>query len=154
MASDEIPISITSEHIIKLKNHINNTFNAFNADGEVDLDKCQRNVAYSSGNIYTNYNGLQFQEQIKLNQIAEDLAKIKAIAYDDIKRTKLAYDIDSKGTNVILEGHEGVRAKQREYDDQNAYVEFLKRTVSQLQYYANSVNVILKREEVRAKYGL
>lgn len=149
----EIPINITSTNIISLRDHINANFNAFDEKGNLDLDKCQRNVAYSAGNIYTNYNGLLMQEEQKLADIKEDLVKIKAIAYDKIKRSVLAYDVDVKGTAIMLDGHETVREKQREYDKQNSYVEFLRRTVNQLSYYANAVRVMIEREQLRERYG-
>lgn len=149
----ELPVNITADRIKKLRDHINANFNAFNDAGDLDLDKCQRNVAYSAGNIYTNYNGLLMQEEQKLATIKEDLAKIKAIAYDEIKRSVLAYDVDVKGTAIMLEGHSKVSQKQKEYDDQKAYVEFLDRTVKQLSFYANAVRVMIEREHLRERYG-
>lgn len=149
----ELPVEITANKIKKLRDHINANFNAFNEKGELDLDKCQRNVAYSAGNIYTNYNGLLMQEEQKLAEIKEDLVKIKSNAYDEIKRSVLAYDVDVKGTAIMLEGHDKVRQKQREYDEQSTYVDFLKRTVSQLSYYANAVRVMIEREQLRERYG-
>lgn len=148
-----IPIDITNERIAKLRDHINSNFDAVNADGSLNLDKAQRNVAYSIGNIYTNYNGLLMQEKHKLIDIETDLKTIKAITYDEIKRTQLAYDVDSKGVLVILEGHEKVRRKQSEYDKQQVYVEFLENTLKQIGYYANGVRVMLQKEEIKLKYG-
>lgn len=149
----EIPVNITANHIKSLKEHIESNFNAFDAKGELDLDKCQRNVAYSAGNVYVNYNGLLMQEEQKLAVINSDLAKVKSTAYDEIKRSVLVYDIDVKGTAIMLEGHDKVRAKQREYDEQSAYVNFLKRTVNQLSFYANAVKVMIDREQLKIRYG-
>lgn len=148
-----VPIDITNEKIAKLRDHINSNFDAVNPDGSLNLDKAQRNVAYSIGNIYTNYNGLLLQEKHKLIDIETDLKMIKAITYDEIKRTQLAYDVDSKGVLVILDGHEKVRKKQSEYDKQQAYVEFLENTLKQIGYYANGVRVMLQKEEIKLKYG-
>ena len=147
-----VPVDITNEKIAKLRDHINSNFDAVNSDGSLNLDKAQRNVAYSIGNIYTNYNGLLLQEKHKLIDIETDLKSIKAVAYDEIKRTQLAYDVDSKGVSVILEGHEKVRKKQLEFDKQQAYVEFLENTLKQIGYYANGVRVMLQREEIKLKY--
>jgi hypothetical protein len=146
------PIDISNDKISKLRDHINNNFNAFNENGELQLDKCQRNVAYSIGHVYTNYNGLLMQERHKLDEIREQLSFYKAKAYNDIKMNK-AYDIDAKGMTLLLEGHEEVRKKQLEYDKQETYIKFLEYTVKQIGYYANGVNVMLRREELRAKYG-
>ena len=149
----ELPVNITANKIKLLRDHINANFNAFDDKDNLDLDKCQRNVAYSAGNIYTNYNGLLMQEEQKLAAIKEDLSTIKAIAYDEIKRSVLAYDVDAKGTIIMLEGHAKVSQKQKEYDNQKAYVEFLDRTVKQLSFYANAVRVMIEREQLRERYG-
>ena len=149
----ELPVNITTERIKRLRDHINANFNAFDDSDNLDLDKCQRNVAYSAGNVYTNYNGLLMQEEQKLAAIKSDLATIKAIAYDEIKRSVLAYDVDSKGTLIMLEGHSTVSQKQKEYDNQKAYVDFLDRTVKQVSFYANAVKVMIEREHLRERYG-
>ena len=85
----ELPVNITANKIKLLRDHINANFNAFDDKDNLDLDKCQRNVAYSAGNIYTNYNGLLMQEEQKLAAIKEDLSTIKAIAYDE--KTGIVY---------------------------------------------------------------
>ena len=147
-----MPVDITKEKIKKLTDHINNNFNVADGSGSLMLDKCQRNVAYSIGHVYTNYNGLLLQEKHKLAEIKEQLSLLKAKAYNEIKMNK-AYDIDARGMTLLLEGHEEVRRKQLEYDKQDDYVKFLDYTVKQIGYYANGVNVMLRREEIRYKYG-
>lgn len=148
-----VPTTITLKQFTKLKNHINKRFDAFDDKGEVDLDKCQRNVAHSIGNWYTNYNGLLLKERQKLAEIESGLKLAKAKAYDDIKMSKIKYDLDARGLNIMVEGHELTRIKQIEYDKQNAYVEYLNNAVKQIGFYANGVDKILKRADIKGKYG-
>jgi len=149
----EIPGTITKEQMQKIKDHINNRFNVFDKHGNVDLDKCQLNVGYAISNYYTNYNGILLKEKQKLAEIEEQLKLVKAKAYDEIKTSKIKYDLDSKGFTIMLEGHESVRAKKLEYDKQSAYVDFWDNTVKQISFYANSVKVIMQRAEVKGRYG-
>jgi hypothetical protein len=154
LSASKVPVDITSEQIKKLVEHINGNFhNVAEEDPEtVDLDKAQRNVAYSIGNVFTNYNGLLLQERHKLCEIQGDLKHLKAIAYDKIKRfTK--YTVDTTYIKVLIEASEDVRIKQIEHDKQLAYVEFLKNTLNQVTFYSNGVKTMLQREELRARYG-
>jgi len=153
IAMTDVPTTITLNQFNKLKKHIDDKFNVFDADGEIDLDKCQRNVGYSIGNWYSNYNVLFLREKQKLAEIASDLALARAEALHDIKMSKIKYDLDSRGMNIMIEGHQLTRAKQMEYDKQKAYVEYLEATVKQVGFYANSVDKILKRVEIKGKYG-
>jgi hypothetical protein len=148
-----IPTTITVGQLEKLKNHINNRFNAFDANGELDLDQAQRNIAYSIGNWFNNYNGLLLKERQKLAEIEGELLQSKALAYDDIKMSKIKYDLDSAGTRVMLDGHKFVVPKNIERDKQKAYVHFLESAVKQIGYYANGVKIMLQREELKARYG-
>lgn len=146
------PIKITNEKIKALRDHINNAFNAFGDDGELDLDKCQRNVAYSIGNTFTNYNGLLLQERHRLSEIESDLKELKAIAYDKVKRFT-DYVVDASNVKTLVEGSKDVRQKQLEFDKQSSYVLFLESTLKQIGYYANGVKVLIQREELRARFG-
>lgn len=149
---ESTPVEITNKKIEKLRDHINNNFNAFDENGNLILDKCQRNVAYSIGHVYTNYNGLLLQEKHKLAEIKEQLSLLKAKAYTEVK-TQAKFDVDAKGMTLLIDGHQEVRLKQMEYDKQSDYVDFLDNTVKQIGYYANGVNVMLRREEIRIKSG-
>ena len=53
---------------------------------------------------------------------------------------------------IVLDGHENIIPKQREYDQQKAYIEFLENVLDSIKFYANGVRVIFQREEFR-KYG-
>jgi len=150
--SDSIPINIQNSHIKKLKDYLDTFFNHEDSDGNLDLDRMQRNVAYNAGNMYTNISGILFQEELKLAQIEADLKQIKAKKYDEIKRIT-AYTIEATGIKLLLDGSEDVRKKQLEYDRQYAYVQFLLRAMQQLTYYGNKIDTVLKREEIRFKYG-
>ena len=66
---------------------------------------------------------------------------------------KIKYDLDAKGQQIMVDAHELTRAKQMEYDKQNAYVEYLKNAVNQIGFYSNGVDKILKRAEIKGKYG-
>jgi hypothetical protein len=147
------PSTITIEQLTKLKNHINERFNIFDNEGHIDLDRCQLNVGYALGQYYTNYNGLLLKERQKLADIEGELSLLKVQAYDDIKMTKIKYDVDAKGMALLLEGHDLVRPKQVECDKQKAYVQFLENTLRQIGNYANGVKTILQRTEMKARYG-
>lgn len=149
----EPPVHLTSEKMQKLVDHINANFNAHDEDGNLDLDKCQNNVAYNIGHIYTNYNGLLLQERLKLADIKSDLSIIRDKAYHEIKMKRAAYDVDSAGMKLKIEGSEEVAKKQREYDKQEAYVKFLENVVRQVSSYAAGVKTALYREEIRIRYG-
>lgn len=149
---ENAPVKITTQKIAALRDHINNAFNAFDDQGELDLDKCQRNVAYSIGNTYTNYNGLLLQEKIKLAEINDKLKELRAIAYDKVKRFT-DYPVDASNIKTLVDGSADVRKKQLEYDKQLSYVEFIEFTLKQLGYYSNGVKTLLQAEEIRNKYG-
>jgi hypothetical protein len=149
----DVPTTITLNQFKKLQKHINDRFNAFDSNNELDLDKCQRNVAYSIGNWYTNYNGLLLRERQKLAEIEGELKLARAKAYDNIKMSKIKYDLDARGMNIMVDGHEITRQKQVEYDKQAAYVEYLKNAVAQIGYYANGVDKIFRRVELKGRYG-
>ena len=146
-------VNLTSEKMQKLVEHINANFNNHNEDGELDLDKCQNNVAYNIGHIYNNYNGLLMQERMKFAEIKADLAIVRDKAYHDIKMKKAAYDIDSAGMKIKIDGTESVAIKQREYDKQEAYVKFLEGLMRQISTYAAGVKTILYREEIKFRYN-
>jgi len=153
IAMTDVPTTITINQFEKLKKHINDKFNVFDANGDVDLERCQRNIGYSIGNWYSNYNVLLLRERQKLSEIASDLALARAEALHDIKMTKIKYDLDARGMHIMTEGHQLTRAKQMEYDKQKAYVEYLDATVKQIGFYGNNIDRILKCIEVEHKYG-
>lgn len=153
IAMTDVPTTITLNQFNKLKKHIDDKFNVMGDDGEVDLDKCQRNVAYSIGNWYSNYNVLLLRERHKLSEIDGDLKLARAEALHDIKMSKIKYDLDARGMNIMIEGHQLTRAKQLEYNKQKDYVDYLEGTVKQISYYANSIDKILKCVEIKHKYG-
>jgi len=147
----ETPVTITKEKLQKIREHINKKFSVF-IDGKIDYDKCQLNVAYAISDHYVNYNGILLLEKHKLATIESQLKLVRAIAYDEIKMGKIKYDINAKGMDIMLEGHEKVREKQLEYNKQKDYVDFWENIVNQIGYYAKNVEVIFKRVEL-AKYG-
>ena len=147
------PVNITSEKMQKLVDHINANFNNHTPEGEVDLDRCQNNVAYNIGHIWSNYNGLLMQERMKLADIKSDLAIVREAAYHEIKMKKAAYDIDSAGMKIKIDGTETVAHKQREYDKQEAYVKFLESLMRQISAYAAGVKTMLYREEIKFRYN-
>lgn len=147
------PVDLTSDKIAKLVEHINKTFNNFDDNGDLDLDKAQNNVAYNIGDIYNNYNGLLMQERMKLADIKSDLAIIRNEAYHEIKMTRVAYDINEAGIKLKLEGHEKVVVKQREYDKQEYFVKYLEGLMRQISAYAAGVKTMLYREEIKYRYN-
>jgi len=149
----DVPTTITVEQLQKLKDHINNRFNGFDANGNLDLDKCQRNIAYSISNWFNNYNGLLLKERQKLGEIEGELALAKAQAYDNIKMSDIKYDVDTKGMGLILEGHKLVLPKKIERDKQKAYTQFLENAVKQIGYYANGVKIMIMREDQKHRYA-
>ena len=64
-----VPRIISKENLEKLKKHINDRFNVFDANGKLDLDRCQLNIGYSIGQYFTTYNGLLLKERHKLADI-------------------------------------------------------------------------------------
>lgn len=147
------PVNLTSEKMQKLVEHINANFNNHDENGEIDLDRCQNNVAYNIGHIYNNYNGLLMQERMKLADIKADLSIIRENAQHELKMKRVAYDLDTNGMKIKLEGTESVAMKQREYDKQEAYVKFLEGLMRQISAYAAGVKTILFREEIRYRYN-
>jgi hypothetical protein len=149
----EAPVELTNEKIKKLHNHIMGTFQNHDEHGEVDLERCQNNVAYNIGNIYSNYNGLLLQERLKLADIKADLSIIREKAYHDIKMTKVAYDLDATGLKLKVEGNQTVAYKQREYEKQEYYVKYLEGLMRQISAYSAGVKTILYREEIKFRYN-
>jgi len=149
----EAPVQLTNEKIKKLHDHVMSTFNNHNEKGELDLDRCQNNVAYNIGNIYSNYNGLLLQERLKLAEIKADLSIIRDKAYHDIKMTKVAYDLDATGIKVKLDGTQSVAHKQREFDQQEYYVKYLEALMRQITTYSSGVKTMLYREEIKYRYN-
>lgn len=141
-------VDITNERIINLRDYINTTFNAFDSEGNLDLDKMQRNVAYSIGNIYTDFSGLLMQERFKLAEVEDALKAVKATALLEIKKNQ-QFQLNYKEIDIVLAAHHDVREKQLEFDKQSAYVDFLDRAVKQIGYYANGVRTIFQREEIK-----
>lgn len=148
------PVQLTNEKMKKLTDHVNANFNVHDIDGNIDLDRCQNNVAYNIGHIYTNYNGLLLQERMKLADIKSDLSIIRDKTYHDIKMKRAAYDVDSAGMKIKIDGTKEVALKQREYDQQDAYVKFLELTVRQISTYAAGAKTIMFREEIKGRYGV
>jgi len=147
------PINLTTEKMQRLVEHIQSNFDAHDDDGNLDLEKCQNNVAYNIGHIYTNYNGLLLQERLKLADIKADLAIVRDKTYHDIKMKKAAYDIEAAGLKIKIDGSKEVATKQREYDKQEVYVKFLENVVRQVSSYATGVKTMLYREEIRYRYN-
>ena len=147
------PINLTTEKMQKLVDHIKANFEAHDENGKLDLEKCQNNVAYNIGHIYTNYNGILLQERFKLADIKADLAIIRDKAYHEIKMKKAAYDIEAAGLKIKIEGSVEVANKQREYDKQEVYVKFLENVVRQISTYAAGVKTVLYREEIKFRYN-
>lgn len=143
----DVPTTLTLGQFKKLKDHINNRFNAFDEKGNIDYEKLQRNVAYSISSWQTNYNGLLLRERQKLAEISSELKLAKANAYNDIKMSKIKYDLDAKGLSIMVDGHEYTRTKQLEYDKQQAYVDYLDNAVKQIGFYSNGVDKILRLQE-------
>lgn len=143
----DVPTTITLGQFKKLQDHINNRFNAFDETGNINYEKLQRNVAYAISSWYTNYNGLLLKEKQKLAEISSELKLAKATAYHDIKMTKAKYDIDARGLGIMVDGHEITRAKQLEFDKQQAYVDYLDNAVKQIGFYSNGVDKILRLQE-------
>ena len=143
----DVPTTLTLGQFKKLQNHINKRFNAFDEKGNIDYEKLQRHVAYSISSWQTNYNALLMREKQKLAEISSALKLAKAQAYDDIKMSKIKYDLDARGLNIMVEGHELMRAKQLEYDKQQAYVDYLDYAVRQIGFYSNGVDKILRLHE-------
>jgi len=152
MSTPNPPISIESQKIQKLRDWVNQFLHIETVDGELDIDKAMSNINYSAGNFYTNLNGIYMQEEFKLHQIENDLAKVKALKYDEIKRFT-DYQVESAGVKIILDGSTEVREKQLEYSKQKAYLEFLDRTLKQFSFYAGKVDVMIKARETKEKYG-
>jgi len=96
---------------------------------------------------------LLLRERQKLAEIDSELKLAKATALNDIKMSKIKYDLDAKGQQIMIDGHELTRSKQMEYDKQQAYVDYLKNAVSQIGFYANGVDKILRRAEIKGRYG-
>jgi hypothetical protein len=147
------PVHLTSDKMQLLVDHINMNFNNHDEDGNLDLDRCQNNVAYNIGHIYSNYNGLLMQERMKLADIKADLAIVRESAYHDIKMTRAQYDIDSTGMKLKIDGSPTVAPKQREFEKQEAYVKFLETLMRQISTYAAGVKTILYREEIKYRYN-
>lgn len=153
MAIPQPPISIDQPKIIKLRDWINQYLNCEDANGVLDLEKAQRNINYSAGDFYTNLNGLYMQEEFKFHEIESDLAKIKAIQYDKIKRFT-DYVVESANIKILLDGNEEVRTKQLELDKVGAYLDFLDRTLKQFSFYSNKVDVMIKAREAYNRFNV
>lgn len=151
--SGQPPINLTTDKMQKLVDHIKANFNAHDDKGVLDLEKCQNNVAYNIGHIYTNYNGMLFQERLKLADIKADLAIVRDKTYHELKMKKAAYDIEAAGLKIKIDGSVDVANKQREYDKQEVYVKFLENVVRQVSSYAAGVKTLLYREEIRFRYN-
>jgi hypothetical protein len=152
MAVPRPPINIESNKIKELRDWINQYLNAEDTNGELDLNRAQRNINYCAGDFYTNLNGIYMQEEFKLRQLESDLSKIKAIQYDKIKRFT-DYVVESAGIKILLDGNEEVRKKQLELDKQEAYLDFLDRSLKQFSFYSNKVEIMLKAREAQERYG-
>lgn len=146
------PIHIESKKIQQLRDWVNQYLNVENEHGVLDLEKAQRNINYCAGDFYTNLNGIYMQEEFKLRQLEDDLSKIKAIKYDEIKRFT-DYQVESNGVKILLDGSSEVREKQLELSKQEAYLDFLDRTLKQFSYYSNKVEVMIKAREFDYKYA-
>lgn len=125
-------------------------FNVYTANGDLDLDKSQKNVAYATGFAFTEINCLILEENIKLAKIKEELVDIKSIAYDELKRSVMLFDI--KATDNMLKEHKKVKPKQFEYDDQKAYINNLKQLLSKLGNYSAHIHNKIQEEYTRERF--
>jgi len=150
----ESPARITKEMVERLRERINENFNIFEEDNEtIDLEKAQLKVAYNMGRVFTNYNGILMLERQILATLERNLDLAEAKAYDNIKMTKIKYDLDTAGMKLMVKGHEEVRPVRLEVENQKSYITFLEETLGQLKFFANKVDTIIKCKEIQLRCG-
>lgn len=149
----EIPMEIKNEKFKKLVDHVKFTFDAFDDTGEIDYNKLTRNMSYYMGHIYTNYSLLLMQEEYKLAEYEQELRRIRAITLNDLKMSKIKYDVDAKGLYYLMEGNEEYGKISLKVNKQKAMIEFMKRLVTQIGYYGNNCKILIEKKKHEMQFG-
>jgi hypothetical protein len=148
-----VPGELTSTRMKLLADHLKKTFSIMLPDGSIDLDRAQRCVAYSIGNIYVNYNGLLMTERIKQAEIDGEVAMMKASVLSELKKGKIPHDLNATQWETMLVGNREYVMKIREQASQAAYVKFLENCMRQISTYREGVKVILDAHREKSVYG-
>jgi hypothetical protein len=147
------PIEITNEKIIKLKEWLNDKLDVFDDNGEIDIDKVQRNTAFHMGHFFININGLLMQAKMQMANLQNEYAEAYANEIENQKRNK-KFDLDSTQFKFYLIGQESIRKIQLSIDKNSAYIDFLKECLNKVNRYANDAKLILQAEELKQRLGI
>lgn len=150
----DIPCDLKDGQFKRFVEELKETFDAFDADGEINYNKLVKNLAYYMGHIYTNINVKVACEEAKCIEMTSELNKLRAVTLNELKMTKLKYDIDAKGLTILIEGNPEYSAMQMRVNKQKAFIDFLKRTLDQVGYYGNNSRIIIDKAKHEQQFGI
>jgi len=125
----------------------------FDENGDIDFEKCQRNLAYHMGHYHTSINGLVLQTELQIAEKQEKYSAAYVASVEDLKRNK-KFDVDSATFKFMITGDETVRTLQKEIDKLNAYIKFLKECLNKINRYSFDANSLIKLQELNERLGI
>ena len=149
----DAPILIDNDKIIKLKEWLDDKLNPIDENGNVDLQKCQSNLAYHMGHYHTTINGLVFQSELQLADKQEKYSGAYAAAIENLKRNK-KFDVDSSTFKFLVSGDDSVKSLQKDIDKLNAYIKFLRECLNKINRYSYDATSLIKLFELNERLGI
>lgn len=145
---------ITDADLTKLDEYCKRTFNVFDANGRINLEKAQVMMAYNAGDIYVEFNTLLFQERQVMADLKGDAETAKATAFDLIKRDRQrGYDLSSTDIKIFIDAHPLVNDATKKLNKQTAFVNYIDNMVRQIAYYSNAMGKVIEAEKVKRMYN-